>query len=313
MPRIVTMIASATEIVCALGCEADLVGRSHECDYPLSVKALPVCTAPRFEIHGTSREIDDRVKSLLGEAQPIYHVDPVMLERLDPDVIITQSHCEVCAVSDKDVDRALAQAAPKLPRVVSLAPNHLDEVWGSIRNVANALAVSSRGEELVRSLQERVERIARKAAGIKKQPSVACLEWLDPLMAAGNWVPELVALAGGKNLFGEAGKHSPWMTFELLMERDPDVIIGMPCGFDLKKTGIEMANLAQRKEWQTLRAAKTGHVYIVDGNEYFNRPGPRLVESLEILAEILHPQEFALQHRDRGVYTPLSLWERGRG
>lgn len=299
MPRIVTMIASATEIVCALGCEADLVGRSHECDFPLSVKTLPVCTAPRFEIHGSSREIDERVKVLLGEAQPIYHVDPVVLEALKPDVIITQSHCEVCAVSDKDVDRALAQGKPRTPTVVSLAPNNLADVWTSIRNVADALGVSSRGEELVRSLQNRIDHIARQASTATNRPSVACLEWLDPLMAAGNWVPELVTLAGGRNLFGEAGKHSPWMTFEALVEREPDVIIAMPCGFDLEKTRIEMEAAIQRNAWESLRAVQSGQVYIVDGNQYFNRPGPRLVESLEILAEILQPQLFAFGHRER--------------
>ncbi len=307
MPRVVTMIASATEIVCALGCEADLVGRSHECDYPPSVKALPVCTAPRFEIHGSSREIDDRVKALLGEAQPIYHVDPVMLEALRPDVIITQSHCEVCAVSDKDVDRALAQALPRAPTVVSLAPNNLAEVWTSIRIVADALKVSSRGEELIRWLQQRVDRIAQLAATAERQPTVACLEWLDPFMAAGNWVPELVTLAGGRNLFGEAGKHSPWMTFEALLVRDPDVIIAMPCGFDLKKTRIELADAVQSNAWGRLRAVQSEQVYIVDGNQYFNRPGPRLVESLEILAEIFHPRMFAFGHRERGAACGLAL------
>jgi iron complex transport system substrate-binding protein len=223
MPRIVTMIASATEIVCALGFEDQLVARSHECDYPPSVQRLPVCTAPRFDVHGSSLDIDRRVKSLLENATSIYHVDADMLRALKPDVIVTQSHCEVCAVSEKDVEQALYDWLEKKPNIVSLSPNYLTDVWQSIRSVADALEVSSRGDALVQRLKSRVDNIAARVP--ESRPAVACLEWLDPLMAAGNWVPELVELAGGRNLFGTAGKHSPWMTWEELCERDPDIIV----------------------------------------------------------------------------------------
>ena len=317
MPRIVTMIASATEIVCALGMESDLVPRSHECDYPHSVKRLPVCTAPRFDVHGTSLDIDQRVKSLLGEAGSIYQVDAAMLEALAPDVIITQGHCEVCAVSEKDVASALVtMASRRTPLVVSLSPSNLADVWTSIRNVASALGVESRGTEVVQRLQTRVDSIAGafgrtdlqsvpagdggRIANPSYRPAVACLEWTDPLMAAGNWVPELVQLAGGQNLFGSAGKHSPWMTWEQLCAVDPDIIIAMPCGFDLAKTRIEMASLSQRREWRDLKAVRSRQVYITDGNQYFNRPGPRLVESLEILAEVFHPPTFQFGHEGTG-------------
>ena len=320
MPRIVTMIASATEIVCALGFERDMVARSHECDYPPSVTRLPVCTAPRFEVHGSSLEIDQRVKSLLENATSIYRVDADMLKELRPDVIVTQSHCEVCAVSEKDVEQALASwLAPSptpsppaplpegegrnTPNIVSLSPNNLAEVWQSIRNVAAALGVSSTGEEVVRQLQGRVDAIAAKSAVLKQRPTVACLEWLEPLMAAGNWVPELVELAGGHNLFGQAGKHSPWMTWDELMQRDPDIIIALPCGFDLAKTRSEMAALESRADWRNLKAVCNHRVFITDGNQFFNRPGPRLVESLEILAEIIRPQAFRFGHEWTG-------WER---
>ena len=312
MPRIVTMIASATEIVCALGFENDLVARSHECDYPPSVARLPICTGPRFDVHGSSLDIDLRVKSLVAEATSIYRVAADVLKVLQPDVIVTQAHCEVCAVSEKDVELALASYLPSpfgrgvggegisWPKIVSLSPNNLADVWQSIRNVADALGVSSRGEALVQSLEARVEQISASSAVPGRIPTVACLEWLDPLMAAGNWVPELVELAGGYNLFGSAGKHSPWMTWEQLGEKDPDVIVALPCGFDLAKTRFEMDGLKKQPGWNELQAVCNGRVYVTDGNQFFNRPGPRLVESLEILAEIFHPTMFRFGHEGSG-------------
>ena len=315
MPRIVTMIASATEIVCALGFENELVARSHECDYPASVTRLPVCTAPRFDVHGSSLEIDQRVKRQIEEAASIYRVDADLLRQMQPDVIVTQAHCEVCAVSEKDVEQAMASwlrspptplsdgEGSDWPKIVSLSPNNLGDVWQSIRNVANALGVSDRGEVLVKQLQARVERVSEKAPAMAERPTVACLEWLDPLMAAGNWVPELVAFAGGHNLFGSVGKHSPWMTWKQLCQRDPDIIVAMPCGFDLAKTRMEMASLKAHPEWKNLRAVRDRRVFVCDGNQFFNRPGPRLVESLEILAEIFHPGNLSFGHRGIG-------WER---
>jgi iron complex transport system substrate-binding protein len=297
MPRIVTMIASATEIVCALGFERDLVARSHECDFPPGVQRLPVCTAPKFDVQGSSLEIDRRVKALLENATSIYRVDADMLKRLQPDVIVTQSHCDVCAVSEKDVEQAICSWLEKKPKIVSLAPNNLAEVWQSIQTVADALAVSEKGRQVVRSLQIRVERIAAKAGALGQPPAVACLEWLDPLMAAGNWVPELVEFAGGRNLFGSAGRHSPWMTWEQLVQSDPDIIVALPCGYDLAKTRTEFEVLRNMPAWKNLKAARAGQVYLTDGNQYFNRPGPRLVESLEILAEIFHPNDFQFGHK----------------
>jgi iron complex transport system substrate-binding protein len=300
MPRIVSLIASATEIVCALGFEDQLVGRSHECDFPPSVRRLPVCTAPKFSIHGTSREIDERVKSLLREALSVYRVDAEKLKELRPDVIVTQSHCEVCAVSQKDVDQAVCDWLDGQPQVVSLAPNGLADVWTSIRQVAEALDVSERGEEAIQALQRRMEAIADAARGVAARPTVACLEWIDPLMAAGNWMPELVEMAGGVNLFGTAGAHAPKLTWDELVTRDPEVIVALPCGWDIAKARQEMAALIQRPEWPQLRAVRDRRVFVTDGNQYFNRPGPRLVESLEILAEVLHPEMFSFGHRGTG-------------
>ena len=299
-PRIISLIASATEIVCALGFESQMVGRSHECDFPASVKRLPVCTSPKFEVEGLSYEIDERVKAILQEALSVYRVDADLLERLRPTHIITQSQCEVCAVSLRDVEEAVCQFTSSRPVVVSLEPNALADVWADIRRVAAALNAPERGEELVARLRRRMGEIEEKARTAQSRPTVACVEWIDPLMAAGNWSPELVEMAGGVNLFGEVGKHSPWMNWEALVAADPDVIFISPCGFDIARTMEETHLLTGKPEWRKLKAAKEDRVFVADGNQYFNRPGPRLVESLEILAELLHPELFNFGHEGKG-------------
>ncbi len=289
MPRIVSLIASATEIVHALGQFEFLVGRSHECDFPEAVAGLPVCTRPAIPVSGDSREIDHLVKDRLREAISVYEVFSDVLERLQPTHIITQTQCEVCAVSLKDVEAALAAGISSNPQIVPLHPNALADVWDDIRRVAGALGIAERGESTVEELQARMCAISRRALANRSRPTVACIEWLEPLMAAGNWVPELVEMAGGINLFGEAGKHSPWMNWEELVQADPEVIVIMPCGWDPERTRPEMHWLTHQPEWAQLRAVRGGRVHLTDGNQYFNRPGPRLVESLEMLAAILHP------------------------
>lgn len=291
-PRIVSLIASATEIVAALGFGSHLVGRSHECDYPSEVLLLPPCSEPKIDVHGTSREIDDRVKSLAGEAISIYRVFPDVLRRLAPTHIITQTQCEVCAVSLKDVEAAMAQVIGQRPNIVALAPMCLEDVWTDIRAVGRSLGADERADELIRRLRDELDGIAKRAAGAGRRPSIACLEWIDPLMSAGNWVPELVEIAGGKNVLGTAGRHSPWLTWDELIASDPDVIAVMPCGFDIARTRQEMPVLSGDSRWHALRAVREGRVFLTDGNQFFNRPGPRLVESARILAEILHPDLF---------------------
>lgn len=298
--RIVSLIASATEIVAALGLLDRLVGRSHECDYPLDVMRLPMCSEAKIDVQGSSREIDARVKAVLAEAVSVYRVFGEELERLGPTVIITQTQCEVCAVSLEDVKAAVSGLVSSKPKIVALEPMDLKDVWRDILQVAEALDVSERGRELVADLQWRLEALQTITKWLPTRPRVACLEWIDPLMAAGNWVPELVEIAGGVNLFGEAGKHSPWMTWEELVASDPDVIAIMPCGFDIPRTVSELDPLFCREEWASLSAVKTGRVFVTDGNQYFNRPGPRLVESAEILAETCHPDAFAFGHEGTG-------------
>ena len=297
--RIVSTIASATEMVCTLGLESQLVGCSHECDFPASVTRLPVCTEPKIDVEGSSYAIDERIKAVLQDALSVYRVDAEKLRLLKPDVILTQTQCEVCAVSQRDVEGAVCNWLDSRPRIVCLSTEDLNGLWRDIRRVADALEVSSRGEELIEESQLRMKAIAEKTSHLKK-PSVACIEWIDPLMAAGNWMPELVEKAGGTNLFGEAGKHAPWMTWEQLCDRDPEIILMMPCGFDIERTRKEMPVLTQRVDWNDLRAVKNDQVYLTDGNQFFNRPGPRLVESLEVLSEIFHPQHFNFGHQQIG-------------
>jgi iron complex transport system substrate-binding protein len=299
-PRIISLIASATETVCALGFESQLVGRSHECDFPASVTRLPVCTGPKFQVAGLSYEIDQRVKAILQEALSVYRVDAQLLEKLQPTHIVTQSQCEVCAVSLKDVEQAVCQFTGFQPVIVSLEPNALADVWADIHRVAQALGAPERAGQVVADLQKRIDHITVKTEAVEIRPAVACIEWIEPLMAAGNWMPELVEMAGGINLFGEAGKHSPWMSWEDLIAKDPDIIFISPCGFDIQRSLEETHLLSTRPEWNALKAVKTNRVFVADGNQYFNRPGPRLVESLEILAEVLHPQLFHFARENEG-------------
>ena len=299
-PRIVSLIASATEIVCALGFEDQLVGRSHECDYPPSVKSLPQITSPKFNVEGTSAEIDHRVKSIVQDALSVYRVDAAMLEELKPTHIITQAQCEVCAVSLKDVEQAVCEFTSSRPIIVSLQPNSLDDVWTDITRVGEALDATPRAEQVVDELKSRMDDIVQRTHWLDTNPSVAYIEWIEPLMAGGNWMPELISMAGGLNLFGEAGKHSPWMTWDDLVFKDPDIIFVSPCGFDIRRTLEEISLLSERAEWKSLKAIRDGRVFVADGNQYFNRPGPRLAESLEILAEVIHPNVFHFGHDGTG-------------
>lgn len=299
--RIISLIPSATEIIAALGLTKYLVGRSHECDTPPEVKNLPICTQPKFNPEGTSLQIHDRVTNLLQSALSVYRVEIEKLEQLRPTHILTQAQCEVCAVSLSDVEQAVAELTQDKPKIISLQPNVLADVWADIQQTADALGVD--GHPVVQGLQARVEKCRRKTQAISTQPGIVCIEWAEPLMAAGNWVPELVSLAGGKNLLGVTGQHSPKLEWKSLVEADPDIIILMPCGFDLSRTRQDAFQLAQHPGWRNLKAVQANKVYITDGNQYFNRPGPRLVDSLEILAEILHPELFHFGHEGTG-------WER---
>ena len=298
--RIASLLPSTTEIACALGFEDRLVGRSHECDHPASVVSLPALTAPKLDSDTSSRTIDDRVKQLVREGLSVYRVDAERLRALAPDVILTQDQCEVCAASLGDVEEALSAWTGGAPRLVSLSPATLGDVWVSFSRVADALGAPERGLSLATELANRITEVAERTQRMRSRPRIACIEWLDPLMVAGNWVPELVTLAGGENLLGKAGSPSRWLAANELAAADPDVIVVLPCGFDLPRTRAELADIVRAPDWQRLRAVREGRIAIVDGNQYFSRPGPRLVESLQILAEILHSKEFDPEHRGTG-------------
>ena len=301
-PRIVSLITSATEIVCALGLRDQLVGRSHECDFPADVLTLPQLTAPKFKIEGTSAEIDTRVRDIVRDGLSVYRVDGDALKALSPDVIVTQDHCEVCAVSLSDVEAATCTWTGRAVEIVSLKPDSTADTYADIRRVARALGVASAGEVLVTDMQTRIATVARRVA-MAPRPRVAFIEWVEPLMAGGNWMPELIEAAGGDNLFGAAGKHSDWMQWNELAAADPDVILVAPCGYGLQRCLEELALLQAKPGWRDLKAVRSGRVRFADGNAYFNRPGPRLADSTEIIAEILHPELFAPRHHGTAWVT----------
>lgn len=295
--RIVSLIPSATEIVAALGLTDAIVGRSHECDYPAEIKDRPVCTTARLNSEAPSREIHQNVNDILQSALSIYQVKIDVLEQLKPTHIITQDQCDVCAVSLQDVETAVAKLTQSHPKIISLQPNSLSDVWGDIEQVAKALG--GRSLELIEDFKARVNICQQKTASLSLEelPTVACIEWTDPLMTAANWIPELVTKAGGQPLFSVSGQPSPILTWDTLVATNPNIMIFMLCGFDLPRTRQEATALTQYSEWEKLYAVQHQRAYITDGNSYFNRPGPRLVDSVEILAEILHPEIFTYGYK----------------
>jgi iron complex transport system substrate-binding protein len=298
-PRIISLLPSATEIVAALGFADHLVGRSHECDFPPGVEDLPACSSTKIPAQGNSSEIDERVKEIVAEGLSVYRVDVKRLRELRPDLILTQTQCAVCAVTPRDLEDALCTWTGAQPGIVSLEPNDLSDVWNDIRRVGEALGVLSRAEGLIGSLTKRLAAIREQARDLSR-PSVAAIEWLDPLMSGGNWMPELIEIAGGSSLFARPGEHSNWLNWATLIEADPEVILLLPCGFKIAQTIRDLNLLTENPAWANLRAVKERRVYAIDGHHFFNRPGPRLVESAEIVAEILHPDRFNFGHRGTG-------------
>ena len=303
--RIVSLLPSATEIIDCLGLTEVLVGRSHECDYPPSVKDLPVCTEARLDSDKKSGEIDADVQTLMQEALSIYKIKIEVLEQLQPTHIVTQDQCDVCAVNLSEVEKAIAQLINSHPQVISLHPNLLNDVWQDIERVAQTLGVEA--QPVLNKLQSRIDALSEKVKDLPDEslPTVIALEWTQPLMGAGNWIPELIEIAGGKPLLSVKDKHSPYLFWESLIDVDPEIIAIVPCGFDLERTEQESQVLTQHPGWKGIRAVKNNKVFIIDGNAYFNRPGPRLVDSAEILAEIFHPELFNYGYREKS-WKPFS-------
>jgi iron complex transport system substrate-binding protein len=292
--RIASLLPSATEIVCALGAQGELVGRSHECDFPSGLETLPVLTRPRV-FSGTSLEIDVAVRGLLESALAVYDIELERLRQARPDVIVTQDLCDVCAVSLEDVRAAVLRLARQDVEIVNLHPTRLSDIWTDIATVGRGIGRQDEAATLVAASKARVREIARRAEaalGGKPRPRVLTVEWIAPVMLGGMWMPDLVELASGEALVTKSGEHAPTLRLEELERLEPDVVLVKPCGFDLPRTFSELEALRAALPWTSWRAVKEGRVFAADGNAYFNRPGPRIVESLEILAACLHPGAF---------------------
>jgi iron complex transport system substrate-binding protein len=287
--RIVSLLPSATEICFSLGLGQSLVGVTHECDFPPQAAYKTVMTRNLLDLEGTPpAEIDRHVRAALHEGSSLYALDQEALRRAHPDLILTQELCEVCAVAYPQVLEA-AKLLPGKPTVVSLEPNTLPDVLRSIGDVGQVTGTPERAAELVRGLWARLDAVRGAVAG-KDRPRVVCLEWLDPLMVAGHWVPEQVDAAGGIDVLGEIGARSHVISDKELAAAQPELIICMPCGYRLEQTVEQTASLTKIKGWAKLPAVRAGQVFAVDGSWYFNRPGPRVVDGIEMLAKILHPE-----------------------
>ena len=283
--RVVSLLASGTEIVCALGAGDMLVGRSHECDNPDWVRSLPSCSSPAFDVSGSSREIDAEVRRRMHAGEPLYIIHTDLITALRPDVVIAQTHCEVCAVTPNDVQRDGACLDPR--QMVALSAFSLDDISGSILAVAERLGLAERGRAVVAAERARLDAV-RAATAHRPRPNVALLEWTDPLFVMGNWMPEVVMAAGGTPLLAHPGDYSSATTFECVRDADPDVVIVAPCGFPLERALAERHVLESYPGWRDLRAVRDGSVVIADGNRFFNRSGMTVSRTAEMVAEMLH-------------------------
>jgi iron complex transport system substrate-binding protein len=286
--RVVSFLPSATETIYKLGAGSLLTGVTHECKYPVQAKAKPQVIRASFNSNKmTGKDIDATVAQLLRAGSDIYIVDDKALRRANPDLIVAQGLCEVCSPFTKEIGRAVGILGGR-PEVLVLDPHDLDDILVSIMDVAEKIGRVQQGRKLVASLQRRMDRVRSLRAETK--PKVLCIEWLDPLFTAGHWVPQMVEYAGGINGISMAGEPSRRMNIEEAVEFDPDVIVLMPCGFNIARTMKELAPLASDEKWKSLRAVRSGKVYAVDAGSYFSKPGPRTIVGLEILAKILHPE-----------------------
>ncbi len=285
--RIVSLIPSATEIISSLGHASNLVGRSHGCDFPSDIINRPILTRARCVIDGTSLEIDMSVRDILRLSTSVYEIDVDKLKALNPDIIVTQTKCEICAVSLKDVNHYLKGIISDEVILVDLHANTIEDIYSDIKKVALALNAKDRGVKLITDMKNRINLLSQEFQS-KKAPTVLCLGWIEPLMTSGNWIPELVEKANAFEVLAKAGEDSYSFDFKKLIELDPEYLIVMPCGFSLTKIVKEVESLIAHKDWTKLRCVRQNKVFLTDGHFYFNRPGVRIVESLEILIDILH-------------------------
>lgn len=286
--RIVSLLPSATEIVHAVGLGDRLVGVSHECDHPAAVRGLPRVTRSLIPADATSAEIDAAVRDGVRKRQPLFALDAALLASLRPDLVVTQALCDVCAVAEGKVAAALA-GLPGPPRVLTLEPHRLGDVLAGMQAVADAAGAADAGRAAVAALQRRIDAVAARSAAVAAHPRVMLLEWLDPPFTAGHWSPEIVRLAGGAEVLGREGERSRAVAWDDVRGADPEVLVVACCGFDVDRTRQELPLLTGRPGFRDLACVRSGRVYLMDGNAFFSRPGPRLVDALEALAHLLHP------------------------
>jgi len=305
--KIVSLLPSATEIVCSLGLEDRLAGITHECDFPRHIAGRPAVTASRISHETmTSSEIDHAVRSQLDGHGSIYDLDTALLERLDPGLILTQELCDVCAVSYKQVEKA-ARMYVAGAKVVSLEPNTIGDIFDNILMVGELTGADEKAKNVVDGLRNRLEVIRQKTANISSRPGVFMLEWLDPPFAPGHWVPEQVEIAGGIPLLGEAGKRSVTTTYDAILESNPEVLVLIPCGYYKEDILRQLENTRFPSGWREMRAVRNGQVWALDATSYFSRPGPRVVDGTEILARIFHPNIFGTPDPSEAVSVKLGF------
>jgi iron complex transport system substrate-binding protein len=297
--RVISLLASGTEIVCALGVGDALVGRSHECDHPGWVRKLPTCTRPAFDVDMSSAELDAEVRRRLKLHEPLYHVDADLIRDLRPDLLITQVHCEVCAVTP-DMERAGCGILAS--QVLALGAGTVQGIFEGVMNIARAMNLLSAGEHLVAKMRSGIREVT-DAVRDKPTPTVVMLEWTDPIFPMGNWGPELVEAANGRVLLGEKGQFSRAISWNDVRDADPDFLIVAPCGYDMGRTVRELPLLEALPGWSQLKSVRAGTVAVADGNLYFNRSGTTIVETVEIIAEILHGHRRA-DKRHVGAWQP---------
>ncbi len=287
--RVCSLIPGATEVVAALGRADSLVGISHECDFPPEIRNKPVMVRATIETdHSDSLEIDTQVKNTLAKGGDLYRLDEDLFERAQPDIVITQELCQVCAVTPGQLQRAL-ETLPQWPQVLSLNPTHLQGVLTDIERIGAAIGRDTEARAYAASLRARLHALQRQVSSASECPRVLCVEWLNPLYIAGHWIPDMVALAGGQDPLGSPGEPSRPVTWDQVVEAKPDVLVLMPCGFSIERTLHELQSLTRDWNWTALPAVRNGRVFAVDASSYFSRPGPRLVEGVAILASIIHP------------------------
>jgi iron complex transport system substrate-binding protein len=310
--RIVSLLPSATEIVCALGLEEALVGVTHECDYPATVTGLPRLTASRISHETmTSAEIDHAVRSQLDGHGSIYELDEARMRALRPDLILTQELCEVCAVSYKQVERAARMFETDV-RVVSLEPNTIEDIFENLKTVGQLTGRAAQADELVSHLRSRLDRVAAALEGVEKRPRTLMLEWLEPAFAPGHWVPEQVMIAGGDHAFGRKGQSSVTTTAEEIRAYAPEAVVLIPCGYYKEDILRQLPQARLPEGWDELPAVRAGEVWAVDATSYFSRPGPRVVDGVEILARILHPEVFGAPEEHEAVRVRAELMKAAR-